>query len=98
MIRRPPRSTLFPYTTLFKALQLLHARELGSALPRYVTFDLETTDNDAATCDIVEIGAAKVVGGGIVDPFPPLGRPARPLSACPPRGPGCTGAPRQHPP
>src|SRR6266568_2089896 len=31
---------------LFKALQLLHARELGSALPRYVTFDLETTDDD----------------------------------------------------
>src|SRR3712207_7687141 len=27
MIRRPPRSTLFPYTTLFRSLrQLLHAR------------------------------------------------------------------------
>src|SRR3989454_3363711 len=24
MIRRPPRSTLFPYTTLFRSLQLLH--------------------------------------------------------------------------
>ena len=66
---------------LFKALQLLHARELGSALPRYVTFDLETTDNDAATCDIVEIGAAKVVDGEIVDRFHALVRPARPISA-----------------
>src|SRR5260221_6653001 len=24
MIRRPPRSTLFPYTTLFRSLDLLH--------------------------------------------------------------------------
>src|SRR3712207_8004449 len=24
MIRRPPRSTLFPYTTLFRSLELLH--------------------------------------------------------------------------
>src|SRR3989475_1202675 len=28
---------------LFKALQLLHARELGSALPRYVTLDRKST-------------------------------------------------------
>src|SRR2546430_11466186 len=27
MIRRPPRSTLFPYTTLFRSLRLLPARE-----------------------------------------------------------------------
>src|SRR5471030_434548 len=26
MIRRPPRSTLFPYTTLFRSLQRAHAR------------------------------------------------------------------------
>src|SRR3989454_6007539 len=26
MIRRPPRSTLFPYTTLFRSLEHLHAR------------------------------------------------------------------------
>src|SRR3989338_5369044 len=25
MIRRPPRSTLFPYTTLFRSAQILHA-------------------------------------------------------------------------
>src|ERR1041384_8700242 len=34
MIRRPPRSTLFPYTTLFRSLlldrQSLHSRALGS--------------------------------------------------------------------
>src|SRR5213596_1687123 len=32
--------------TLFKALQLLHAEGLDTALERYVTFDLETTDKD----------------------------------------------------
>src|SRR3712207_8757135 len=26
MIRRPPRSTLFPYTTLFRSLSFLHER------------------------------------------------------------------------
>src|SRR3712207_8014753 len=29
MIRRPPRSTLFPYTTLFRSLQLAGAVQLG---------------------------------------------------------------------
>src|SRR2546422_3303226 len=28
MIRRPPRSTLFPYTTLFRSLSLLHGRNV----------------------------------------------------------------------
>src|SRR6266498_6119844 len=29
MIRRPPRSTLFPYTTLFRSLRALHAQRHG---------------------------------------------------------------------
>src|SRR2546422_3997255 len=32
MIRRPPRSTLFPYTTLFRSL---HARRSFSAIQRF---------------------------------------------------------------
>src|SRR2546430_12684281 len=28
MIRRPPRSTLFPYTTLFRSVRIAHEREL----------------------------------------------------------------------
>ena len=55
---------------LFKALQLLAARELACALQRYVTFDVETTDNDAGTCDAVEIGAVRVVAGEDCRPFP----------------------------
>src|SRR5688572_31860246 len=35
MIRRPPRSTLFPYTTLFRsAADRVHGRRLRSALRR----------------------------------------------------------------
>src|SRR2546421_2733376 len=38
MIRRPPRSTLFPYTTLFRSLPIRHAersvRRRGADLPR----------------------------------------------------------------
>src|SRR2546430_14418230 len=32
MIRRPPRSTLFPYTTLFRSLALLVAEDYRQAL------------------------------------------------------------------
>src|SRR2546422_5370678 len=33
MIRRPPRSTLFPYTTLFRSRARGHARDRGSPAP-----------------------------------------------------------------
>jgi DNA polymerase III epsilon subunit family exonuclease len=78
--------------TLFKALQQLHARGLDTALRRYVTFDLETTDNDVATCDIVEIGAARVIDGAVVARFRQLLRPARPISAAAARVHGYTDA------
>src|SRR2546429_2614114 len=32
MIRRPPRSTLFPYTTLFRSVPLLAVGEVGGEL------------------------------------------------------------------
>ena len=66
--------------TLFKALQVLHASE-GSSLERYVTFDFETTDKDPATCGVVEIGAARVVNGEIVDRFHTMVNPYQPISA-----------------
>src|SRR6266550_3418375 len=66
--------------TLFKALQLLHSRELVDALERYVTFDLETTDSDVTTCGVVEIGAARVVKGEIVERFHTLVQPYRPIT------------------
>src|SRR2546429_6103982 len=33
MIRRPPRSTLFPYTTLFRSARHAHAHDFIMALP-----------------------------------------------------------------
>src|SRR3712207_7547106 len=36
MIRRPPRSTLFPYTTLFRSPQLLAHSPAGDHSPRKV--------------------------------------------------------------
>src|SRR2546426_88428 len=32
MIRRPPRSTLFPYTTLFRSLGIVHAKDILAGL------------------------------------------------------------------
>jgi DNA polymerase III epsilon subunit family exonuclease len=78
--RIPPTSITSPLT-LFKALQLLHSTQLQTALERYVTFDLETTDGDVATCGAVEIGAARVVRGEIVDRFHTLVQPYQPISS-----------------
>src|SRR5260370_26166668 len=33
MIRRPPRSTLFPYTTLFRSIELKYEDEIKAAYP-----------------------------------------------------------------
>src|SRR2546422_4240566 len=44
MIRRPPRSTLFPYTTLFRSLALGGATvTLPRSVPRLVTSDSALT-------------------------------------------------------
>src|SRR5213594_1130633 len=66
--------------TLFKALQNLHSLEILDTLPRYVTFDLETTDKDVEVCEVVEVGAVRVVGGEIVDRFHSLVQPYCPIT------------------
>jgi DNA polymerase III epsilon subunit family exonuclease len=66
--------------TLFKALQLLHAKDLDTQLERYVTFDLETTDKDVEVCEVVEVGAVRVAGGEIVGRFHTLVKPYRPIT------------------
>src|SRR2546430_5231569 len=40
MIRRPPRSTLFPYTTLFRS-RILDAVSAGGRTVRYVPLDVD---------------------------------------------------------
>src|SRR2546430_9039655 len=47
MIRRPPRSTLFPYTTLFRSLDLARAQARGAQVRRDVAvprFELAQED------------------------------------------------------
>src|SRR2546426_8889857 len=39
MIRRPPRSTLFPYTTLFRSHRALEAEEARWGEPRFTAYD-----------------------------------------------------------
>src|SRR2546429_4944543 len=36
MIRRPPRSTLFPYTTLFRSIDLAHVLDAQRVLQRHI--------------------------------------------------------------
>src|SRR6267143_3825803 len=66
--------------TVFKALQVLHSKDIDAMLDRFVTFDFETTDKDVETCGVVEIGAARVVNGEIVARFHSLVNPYRPIS------------------
>ncbi|HEU5171192.1 MAG TPA: UvrD-helicase domain-containing protein [Gemmatimonadales bacterium] len=73
---------------VFKALQILHARQLRDRFRDYVAFDLETTDKDVATCGIVELAAVRVRGGVIVEHFSTLMRPGCPIS---PRATGIHG-------
>ncbi len=60
---------------LFKALQLAQGRGFGELFRDCVTFDLETTGNDVATCEVIEIGAVLVQDGEVVDRFHSLVRP-----------------------
>src|SRR3989454_968556 len=65
MIRRPPRSTLFPYTTLFRSLEA-HAEDAAGSVERHL----------AAVHDVARLLVAGEYLGARADP---LHRPAEPL-------------------
>ncbi len=67
--------------TVFKALQVVHAKDVGSAFERYVAFDLETTGLDTSSCEIVDIAAVRVERGEVVDTFHSLVRPTGAVAA-----------------
>src|SRR2546426_12664990 len=74
MIRRPPRSTLFPYTTLFRSRVILHAGvRLGSDGFGYVpgkNGEMPRKIPQVGLCiigDDVEIGANTTIDRGSVD-------------------------------
>src|SRR2546422_11221381 len=85
MIRRPPRSTLFPYTTLFRSLATVEARARELEAKARELADRQTAQHDdAARLERRGGGGAAGGGGG--------GGRARP----PGRGGGGRG--RAHPP
>src|SRR3712207_8078484 len=63
MIRRPPRSTLFPYTTLFRSLAEVLADLVGVDVER--RGELDVADVVAAEVDVHEPGDG-LVGIGVL--------------------------------
>src|SRR3712207_6891195 len=78
MIRRPPRSTLFPYTTLFRSFRaerradppLLGAPRFTARPPRRAR-DQSRSDHSPA---VDHVGWAAARSGGDWGPAPPAGR------------------------
>ncbi len=62
---------------LFKFLQW-HLTD-DASIGTYVVFDLETTDKDPESCDIVEIAAVRVQNGRIVAELESLIKPEKPI-------------------
>src|SRR3712207_8090950 len=56
MIRRPPRSTLFPYTTLFRSVFLISGG--GSALMPMPASDICLADKQNITASLLRSGAS----------------------------------------
>src|SRR5256884_7160430 len=65
MIRRPPRSTLFPYTTLFRSAQLSLAQTVHIRAAIIVTTPQEVAVGGSLRgAEMVERGGGPVLGGG----------------------------------
>jgi superfamily I DNA/RNA helicase/inhibitor of KinA sporulation pathway (predicted exonuclease) len=65
---------------VFKAAQLLEVDDFGAAFASFTAIDIETTDRDVATSEIVEIAAVRVRDGQIVDTFSSLVKPRVPIA------------------
>src|SRR3712207_2468283 len=57
MIRRPPRSTLFPYTTLFRSLRFVWSLSAGVAVTAYClwAFDMGNAHSDSVPWATISI-------------------------------------------
>jgi ATP-dependent DNA helicase UvrD/PcrA len=66
---------------VFKALQLFQTRSLKSDFDDFIAFDIETSDFDIHSCEIVEIAAVRVRSNVVVDCFRRLVACTRPISA-----------------
>ncbi|HZA98951.1 MAG TPA: UvrD-helicase domain-containing protein [Gemmatimonadales bacterium] len=65
---------------LFKALQLIQTRGLRSDFDDFVAFDIETSDFDINSCEIVEIAAVRVRKKVVVDRFHTLVACSQPIA------------------
>jgi DNA helicase II / ATP-dependent DNA helicase PcrA len=66
---------------VFKAAQLLEMTDTSAAFADFTAVDLETTDRDTATAEVLEIAAVRVRAGRIVERFASLVRPRGPIAA-----------------
>jgi DNA polymerase III epsilon subunit family exonuclease len=66
---------------VFKALQLIQTRGLTSDFDDFVAFDIETSDFDIESCEIVEIAAVRVRGKMVVARFHSLIACNQPITA-----------------
>src|SRR2546430_8329881 len=73
MIRRPPRSTLFPYTTLFRSVTCTFTGTVDNTGSKQYTVGIvvsgyyarnASTDNTVVT--ISQVGAGMITGGGFL--------------------------------
>jgi DNA polymerase III epsilon subunit-like protein len=65
---------------VFKAVQLLEMTDAAAAFTDFTAVDLETTDRDTSTCEVLEIAAVRVRGGKIVAKFDSLVKPRGPIA------------------
>src|SRR3712207_7870535 len=65
MIRRPPRSTLFPYTTLFRSF-LLAEEDIGAIPGRATATYVSLADEADALTIALELRAGAGAGGPVV--------------------------------
>src|SRR2546430_15252992 len=103
MIRRPPRSTLFPYTTLFRSPVRRFREDVAVVLERSLREaahdGIVVHDQDArAGCDGAGGRRGPPPAGGGGGPPPAPGAPARPRGAAHPRPAGGGRRPRGRPP
>src|SRR5256885_8253470 len=66
MIRRPPRSTLFPYTTLFRSVAPLFLRPVGIAVDGLVELAAAGRAERSAEVELADV--AVLITGGVVEP------------------------------
>src|SRR2546430_9059346 len=58
MIRRPPRSTLFPYTTLFRSLTAIRVAGMSARFATTSTTSLSVRRTYATTCGLVAVSGS----------------------------------------